>query len=722
MKQVVQNYKTGDLKLEDVPVPVCTPGCVLVRTEYSVVSTGTEKMKVDQARMNLLEKARTRPDQVRKVLQSVSQVGIKETLSKVQERLDSLTPLGYSSIGRVEQVGGNIDHLKIGDRVVCAGEGIACHAEWVSVPKNLCARVDDDVPAVDAAFATVGAIAMNGIRQARLAIGDTVVVIGLGLVGLLAIQLLRAAGCRIVGIDLDPAKVELARKAGAHASFMRNDPGLEAAIAEFTGGHGVDCTYIAASARSADPMHLAGQLTRDRGNVVIVGMVPIEAEWREYYAKELNVLLSRSYGPGRYDPVYEQRGIDYPIGYVPWTLQRNLKEFVRLVADGAVRPSDLGVREYPFDQAPDAYQALHGNATGGAAAIVFHYESTPRPAVTRIDTLTAAPPLNSAVGVGLIGVGNFATGTLIPALKRCGNAELVGACSARGLSAKSTANRHTFRYAASDYQELLDDPDIHAVVIATRHNTHAAFASAALSAGKHVFVEKPLALKESELAELANTAKASPGMLMPGFNRRFSPLSEGVRNFFAADGGALEMMCRVNAGPIPADSWYQDPEEGGWRIVSEGCHWIDLMSYVCRSHPSSVSATIVGGDVPGGQNDNCIATLRFENGTIGTLGYFSNGAATFPKERLEVFGQDKVAVIDNWHAAHLHGDGTRKTLKPGSSGKGHNAEMAAFVSAIKDGGDCPISLSSALATTATTFAILESLRAGGAFVDVVPPA
>ena len=602
VKQIVQNYRSGELWLEEIPTPICRSGSVLVRNEYSVVSTGTERMKVDQARMNLLEKAKERPDQVRKVLQSVSQVGLKETFDKVQERLDALTTLGYSSVGIIESVGKGIDHLKPGDRVVCAGEGIACHAEYVCVPKNLCALVPRGVDAREAAFATIGAIAMNGVRQSQVTLGDSVAVIGLGLVGLLAVQILNAAGCRVIGIDVAQDKLELARLCGAEAALLRNDAGLHATIEELTSQRGVDAVYVAASAKSSDPLDLAGQIVRDRGNVVIVGMVPIAADWREYYAKELNVILSRSYGPGRYDPNFENKGIDYPVGYVPWTQQRNLAEFVRLVQAGLVTPTKFGATEWDFERAPEAYSALHENPGAHAGGILFRYPQGDNNPV-RVVRSTDGPAKNSSTGsdqagIAMIGAGNFATGTLIPALKNSGNARLVGICSAGGLSAKGAADRHGFEYATSEIDQILSDDNVQGVIIATRHDTHADFAIRALNSGKHVFVEKPLALNASDLEDVIKAANNSGRVLFPGYNRRFSPLAVAVREHFASAGGPLACVCRINAGAIESDSWYQDPEVGGWRIVSEGCHWIDLMSYLMRANADSVSAVSVSGTTP----------------------------------------------------------------------------------------------------------------------------
>jgi len=589
VKQVVQNYSSGELRLEDVPAPVCKSGGLVVRAAFSLVSTGTERMKVSQARMNLVQMAKSRPDKVKQVVQSVKQVGLLETYHKVRERLDALTPLGYSLAGVVVEVGAGIDEFAIGDRVACAGEGLACHAEFVSVPKNLCVHVPDHVELRDAAFATVGAIAMNGVRQAGVTVGDSVLVIGLGLVGLLGVQILKASGCQVIGVDLDPAKVELAKRCGADLAMTRDHAGLHDAIRRATDGLGADVAYIAASAHSTDPMTLAGDVLRDRGTVVIVGQVPVEADWRIYYQKELSVVMSRSYGPGRYDRNYEDRGIDYPVGYVRWTERRNLREFLRLIDVGKIDTSRLLPRIAKFEDAPQVYQELYDSPAGQAPAILFEYgvDSTPLRRVpleegtkARRHEGTKGRDASGRVGVGMIGAGNFATATLVPALKNHPNVDLRAVCSARGLSAKSAARRHAFAYCTSDYQELLKDQEIQAVVIATRHDTHARFAAECARAGKHVFVEKPLALNEEQLQEVIAARNESGRLIMPGYNRRFSPLSIAVRDAFAQRSGPIEVVCRVNAGAIAADSWYQDPEEGGWRIISEGCHFVDLIQFI----------------------------------------------------------------------------------------------------------------------------------------------
>lgn len=714
MKQIVQNYRTGELWLEDVPTPVCRRGGVLVRNEYSVVSTGTERMKVDQARMSLLEKAKARPDKVKQVLQSVGQVGLKETYNKVQERLDSLTPLGYSSVGTVVEVGEGIDNISVGDKVACAGEGIACHAEYVFVPRNLCALVPEGVELRDAAFSTVGAIAINGVRQAQVAVGDTVLVIGLGLVGLLGVQILNAAGCRVIGVDIDESKMALAKACGAEATFLSADSGLPQAVEHLTNGRGVDAVYIAASTSKSDPMDMAGELVRDRGNVVVVGMVPVHADWRVYYAKELNIIMARSYGPGRYDRNYENKGIDYPVGYVPWTQRRNLEEFMRLIQVGKISPSKLGSAQFDHADAPNAYKEMHEAPGKHAVGIIFKYpEAAELQRKIMGSPNVRAEAVKGNISVAMIGAGNFATGTLIPALKSADAVRFKAICSAGGLSAKSAANRHGFEYATSDVEEVWNDRDIDAVVIATRHDTHAKFATEALRSGKHVFVEKPMALNLEDLAALMAAQKSSGKILMPGFNRRFSPLSKSVKEFFSPEAGPVEIVCRVNAGPIGADSWYQDAEEGGWRIVSEGCHFVDLISYISGGLPEYVTATMIGGNVPGGQNDNCIVTLEMNNGSIATLIYVANGDSHFEKERIEVFGQQRAAVIRNWHSALLSYNGKQEKIKPGATGKGHKGEIQSFIEAIRHGQPAPIEPESAFRTTLATLKIQESLLDGG---------
>ncbi len=713
MKQVVQNYRTGELWVEEVPVPICRPGGVLVRAGYSLVSAGTERMKVQQARMGLWQMAKARPDKVHQVLQSCKQVGVLETVAKVRERLDALTPLGYSLAGIVEEVGAGLDEFRVGDRVACAGEGLACHAEFVSVPRNLCVPVPESVDLRDAAFATVGAIALHGVRQAQVGIGDSVLVIGLGLVGQLAVQILKAAGCVVLGVDLDPAKVKLAKESGADVALTRDDTHLEDTVRRATKGYGPDVVYLAAATSSTDPLELAGRIVRDRGKVVVVGMLKIEADWQTYYQKEVSVILSRSYGPGRYDRQYEQKGVDFPLGYVRWTERRNLEEFLRLVAAGQVRPSLLSPAVFRIDEAPAAYEELHDHPGKHPAGILFEYPAQSR--VERKIALAAGPHVPrlpaELLRIGVIGAGNFATGTLIPALKRLPNVELRTICSTGGLSARSAGRRHGFLTCASDHAQVLDDAQIDAVVIATRHDSHARLAAEALRVGKHVFVEKPLALNTQQLDEVIEAYGDGCRILMPGFNRRFSPLSLSVRDHFRGRSSPVEVICRVNAGQIAKDSWYEDGEEGGWRIVSEGCHFIDLIQFLADSNVRYASGEMVGGALAGAQNANCTVTIGLADGSLGTLIYVVNGDPHYEKERIEVFGQGSAAVIENWRLARIWSNGKCKRVRPGGSGKGHRAELGAFVEAIRSGQPSPIPFEQAVTTTLTTFRVAASLTA-----------
>lgn len=714
MRQIVQNYGTGELRLEEVPVPLCRPGGILVRTAYSLVSAGTERMKVDQARMNLLAKARARPDKVRQVLQSVRQVGVLETYQKVRERLDALTPLGYSMAGTVVEAGRGVDEFSVGDRVACAGERIACHAEFVYVPRNLCVPVPPTVDLKDAAFTTVGAIALQGVRQAGVTLGESVLVVGLGLVGLVAVQILKAAGCRVIGVDVVPHRLELARECGADLALLRDDPALAEQVFRLTHGAGADAAYIAASTHSADPMRLAGELVRDRGRVVIVGRVQVTADWQAYYHKELSVVLSRSYGPGRYDRTYEEKGIDYPIGYVRWTERRNMQEFVRLLESGQVSPARLRPRVLKLADAPEAYRQLHDAPGWQATGILFEYPPD-APLARRVllpRGVVSGGVTNGAVGIGLIGAGNFTTATLIPAIKRLDGIRMRSIASAGGLTARSAAARHGFEVCASSAEEILADKEVQAVVVATRHDSHAALAADALRAGKHVFVEKPLALTREQLLELMEAQAETGRILMPGFNRRFSPLAVAVRDCFSGHNGPVEVVYRVNAGQISADSWYRDAEQGGWRIISEGCHFVDLIQFLCGSPPLRVYAEMIGGHTPGTQNDNCCATLKMRNGSVATLTYAANGDPCFEKERIEVFGRGRAVVIENWALARLMTGGRTRKARSGRTGKGHLAQMRAFVTAVREGLPSPIPPEEASAATLTTFAIVDSLLSG----------
>lgn len=713
MKQVIQEMGTGALRLVDVPAPLVRPGGVLVRTLHSVISIGTERSKIELGRKSLLGKARERPDQVRKVLDAVKREGVASAYRKARSRLSAPSPLGYSCAGVVEAVGVGVDDIEVGQLVACAGAGYANHAERVWVPKNLVVPVPEGVPSAEAAFATLGAIALQGVRQADVHLGETVAVIGLGILGQLTVQLLRAAGAQPIGIDVDAARVKLAERHGA-AGVLRSED-VAGRVAVLSGGIGVDAVIVTAATSSEDPIRLAGEIARDRGRVVVVGAVPIRLPRSSYYEKELEIRLSRSYGPGRYDPGYEEKGNDYPVGYVRWTERRNLGEFLRLLSTGAVRVDGLITHRFPFAEVERAYETLMGGDGRGALGVVLEYpeEATEEPrrivVAGKRGSAAARAPIAGPIGVGLIGAGNFAQDVLLPSLRRLG-VELRGVVTASGFTARGVAEKHGFAYAASSADEVLADPGTHVVVIATRHDEHARLAADALRAGKAVFVEKPLALDEASLDDVL-IAASQGGPLMVGFNRRFAPATQFVRERLARTPGARVVQIRVNAGALPPTSWVHDPEVGGGRLIGEGCHFIDLAAYLAGSPAVEVSARGIGGADPAAAlQDNVVVTLRCADGSIASILYTSKGNPRSGKERIEVFAGGVSAVIDDFRSTEVHG--AKRERWTGRQDKGHRAELEAFVRAVREGAAPPISLAELENSSRATLRAARSLAIG----------
>ena len=692
----------------DAPLPSLKPGWILVANRASLISAGTERTKVELGAKNLAQKARARPDLLKKVVDRARSEGIGSALSAARERLDALSPLGYSSAGTVIRVGAGVEGIAPGDRVACGGGGFATHAEVIAVPRNLIAAVPDGVPFESAAYATVGAIALHGVRRAEAQLGERVGVIGLGLVGQLAVRILAAGGCTLIGVDLDPNAVELAASGGARA-FERDRDGLQSSVLEATGGLGLDSVLVCAAATSSDPVRLASELARDRGRVVIVGDVPIEADRALFYEKELELRLSRSYGPGRYDRDYEERGRDLPPAYVRWTEQRNMQAFLDLVASGAVDPSPLTTHRFPVEQAERAYALLtddRGEERPFGILLEYAYEERP-----------AAPTPHSArrsgagtARIGLIGAGSFARATLLPALRDAG-AELAAVASGGGLTATDVATRFGFERAGDSADEILADDSIDAVVIATRHASHAQLTASALRTGKAVFVEKPLAIDRDGLAEVEE-ALAPDSLLMVGFNRRFAPLAVQLRNELEAVASPT-LLARVNAGPLPADHWAHDPEDGGGRLIGEGCHFVDLLSYLSGGPTVVVHALAVPHPQrPLECSDEVVATLRFGNGGVGTLVYTGGGDPRLPKERIEAFGGGLAAVLDDFRRLELSRGGKRRVTKQRQD-KGHKAELARFLAAVRGEAEAP-AVSTYLDSTRATLALVDSLRDGSA--------
>ncbi|MEU8514698.1 bi-domain-containing oxidoreductase [Kitasatospora sp. NPDC048722] len=717
MKQVVQNYKSGELSVLDVPVPGCKPGGVLVRSAFSLISTGTELMKVSEAGMSMLGKARSRPDQVAKVMQSVATNGLPATYRKVMGKLDSYTPLGYSLCGVVEQVGAGVDDVKAGDLVACAGNEHALHAELNWVPKNLYVPVPDGLAPRHAAFGTVGSIALQGVRQGEPQLGEVALVIGLGLIGQLVVQLLTASGVRVVGADPDPARCELAERLGAVACGDPSSAAVAGAVAELTGGHGVDQVYLAAGGGSNQPVELAAALARDRGRVVDIGKCRLDLPWNAYYEKELDVRFSRSYGPGRYDPEYELEGRDYPIGYVRWTERRNLACFLDLVSRGRVDVEPLISHIADFGDAVETYRRLKDGDLK-AVAVLFRY---PEPEVegaagapvvavpaVRVETRAPGRPSNTPVRLAFVGAGNYATSMLLPHLAGRDGVALSTVVTTTALSAANAQRKFGFARATTDLDGVLGDPSVDAVFVVTRHSSHADLTRRALLAGKAVFVEKPLALTEDELAGvLAAVTESGNDRLQVGFNRRFSPLLREARARFGARSGPASLRYLVNAGRLQHGSWYLRQGTEGSRFAGEGGHFIDTASWLLEADPVSVFAVAAPG------NDDLQVVLRYPDGSTATISYVTTGASGFPKETLDLVADGKVLKLDDFVRASVYGPQRWVSSRlPKARDKGQSNELAAFVRAVRTGGPMPVPLESLVATTAATLAVRTGLSGG----------
>lgn len=711
MKQIIQSFKTGDLTIQDVPTPTLRPQGILVRNAISLVSAGTERMVVDFAEKNLLQKAQERPDLVRQVIDKAQREGIINTLESVQNRLDQPLALGYSTAGIVVDVGSQATHFKVGDRVACGGGGYASHAEMIYVPRTLAVKLPDNVSSETGAFATVSAIALQGIRQAEAVMGHNVAVIGLGLLGQLSVQMLKAAGCRVMGIDLNQARVDLAMELGADDACQN-----EAAIAQgetFTQGYGFDAVIITAATSSNGPVELAGEIARDRAIISAVGAFGMTLPRKIYYEKELDFRLSRSYGPGRYDAEYEEKGHDYPYGYVRWTEQRNMATFIQLATSGNVNIEPLITHRFPIEDAHQAYDVITGKIDESFLGVLLTYD-TEKPIESKVElsaTSASFAPQNK-VAVGVVGAGNFTNATLLPAMKDINGLDFVGIMSGSGMTARTSGDRFEFQFATSDFDELAADSRINWLVISTRHNLHAEQTIAAMQAGKHVFVEKPLSLTQDELVAVIRTQETTQQRLMVGFNRRFAPMVETMRTFLEGHTRPLIATYRVNAGAIPRDHWTQDPEIGGGRIIGEACHFIDLLQFLIGAKPVSVNTYGIMGS-QGLVNDEVIIMLTFADGSIGNVIYAAGGDKAFGKERIEVIGDGRVAVMDDYRELELIKNGRRKRQKERMRpSKGHRQEWEKLVNAVKSGQPTPISIEEIVLSHLTTFAAAESLQRG----------
>jgi predicted dehydrogenase/threonine dehydrogenase-like Zn-dependent dehydrogenase len=729
MKQVLQHAHTGDITVEDVPAPQLLPGCALVRMAASVVSAGTERASAEFARKSLLQKARSRPDLVRDILSKVQRDGILSAIDAVRTRLDQPQSPGYSSAGTVIAVGEGVTDILPGNRVACAGAGVAVHAEVACVPRLLLARIptrdsaEDLVSFDEAAFGTLGTVALHGIRTSEVRLGDSVAVIGLGLLGQITVQLLKAAGCKVLGMDIDPARSALADRLGADAVASSASAFRELCM-QSSNGVGVDAVLISAETSTSDPVNLAGTIARDRAVVVAVGTVGMDIERKAYYDKELDFRISRSYGPGRYDTAYEQKGRDYPIGYVRWTETRNMESFLQLLAHRKIDVNSLITHRFPVERAQSAYDLITGRSGEHFLGILIQYPGTcdverTVPQVSRAKTESQSRSVLE-ISVGLLGAGGFATSTLIPAMKASPSTSLVSVCAATGPHAQHAAQRFGFQQSTTDETLVVKNPAINTVVIATRNHLHAKQVIAAIEGQKHVFCEKPLCLAEEELAKIVQAYNKAESdirpVLMIGFNRRFAPMIGRLKSFLQDVSEPLALNYRINAGYLPPDHWMNDPEQGGGRILGEVCHFIDLMACLASSSIAEVTATPLGASARY-SGDNVLISVRFANGSVGTISYLANGDRSFSKERIEIFGGGSTAVLEDFRRLELVRGGRKQTMRSRwRQDKGHVTEWAAFVSALQSNAPAPIPFDEIVASTFATLCVQKSLQTGTAVV------
>jgi len=705
VKQILQSLRSGDTEVADVPRPVAGPGQLLIRTSATLISSGTERTLVEVGKSGWIDKARQQPDKVRMVLDKVRTDGLAPTIDAVMRKLDEPLAPGYCNVGRVVEVGKGVSGFQVGDRVASNGK----HAGYVAVPVNLCARIPDTVSDESAAFTVIGAIALQGIRLAQPTLGECVAVTGLGLVGLMTVQLLRAQGCRVLGLDFDSRRLELARGFGAETFDLSGGGDPMQAAQRFSRGRGVDAVLITASTTSNEPVHQAAQMCRKRGRIVLVGVAGLELSRADFYEKELSFQVSCSYGTGRYDPDYEQAGHDYPAAYVRWTEQRNLEAVLDMLADSRLDVAALVTHRFSAADAPKAYDLI-GSDEPSLGIILRFEEDRPRDDDARSIRVNA--PSKGDVSVGFVGAGQFATATLIPAFKEAG-ARLKSATSASGVSAMNAARKLGVEEGGTDGEALLSDPAVTAVVISTRHASHASWASRTLRAGKHAFVEKPLAMTLDDLAQVDaayRDASRPPSILMVGFNRRFAPQVRRIKSLLEGVSGPRSFVMTVNAGAIPASHWTQDPGTGGGRVVGEACHFIDLLRFLAGSpivrHQSTAMRDGASGTaVP----DTVSITLAFADGSIGTIHYFANGHRGMPKERLEVFAAGRVLTLDNFRKLTGYGWPAFTRMNLWRQDKGHRACVAEFVRAIRQGTPAPIDYAELLEVSRVTLEVDEAI-------------
>ena len=701
MKQIIQDLKDGKTILEEVPVPAEKSGQVLIETTRSLVSLGTERMLVEFGKANYFQKAKQQPDKVIEVINKVKTDGLKPTINAVFNKLGQPLPLGYCNVGKVIAVGKGVEDFKVGDRVASNGN----HAEYVSVPKNLVAKIPDNVTDDEAAFTVIGAIGLQGIRLINPTFGETIVVIGLGLIGLMTAQLLKANGCRVIGFDFDQAKIDLANSFGILAVNPGQGVDQVKYVQSLTDNVGADGVIITASNKSNEIISQAAKMSRKRGRIVLVGVIGLDISRADFFEKELSFQVSCSYGPGRYDEQYEQKGVDYPIGYVRWTEKRNFEAILQ-----AISSQNIDVRSLITERVPLAdFESIYGNMTGSKSiASILEYPDK-KEEIKRVISVTSNKFEGQKGVLGLIGAGNFTSAMILPSLKKC-SAAVKYIASAGGLSGTTLAKKFGISNSTTDYTSILKDELVDLVLVTTRHNLHAKLVAEVLEADKHVFVEKPLALNRDELNEILDVLQRKNKTITVGFNRRFAPLAVKMKSLLGKSDTPVNIIATMNAGNIPASVWVHDMEVGGGRIIGEACHFIDLCSYLTGSKVVSVCMNAIGTN-PEENTDNASILLKYENGSNAVINYFSNGSKAYSKERVEVYHQERTLVMDNWRKLKGYGFGGFSGASSGQD-KGHFNQFNLLVDAVKKGGEPIIPIDEIVNTTLASFAAIESLKTG----------
>ena len=728
MKQVIQNYRTGEIEIADVPVPLCSANRILVKNIASLISLGTERSIIALAQKNLLGKAKARPDLVKRFVDKAKKEGFVKTFKEALGRLDNPVSLGYSSAGIVVEAGRNVSKFLPGNRVACIGAGYASHAEYITVPENLCYMIPDNVTFEEASFGMLGIIALHGIRCGKVTFGESVVVIGLGLLGLLSIQILKAYGCRVIGFDIDSSKVDLAKKLGIHNVFTDVDE-FKNGVDKFTSGFGADAVIITAATESNEPVHLGVEISRYGGRVVIVGVADIHPQRNEMWHKEVEIIVSKAGGAGTFDPIYENKGIDYPIGYVRWTENRNLEEFLRLISEGRVNVGSLITHKFKIEQAESVYKEMLKNKGGPYIGVILEYQNeneslnvnNQKLLERKISLRTNQRITNNSalISVGVIGAGLFGKSLLLPALKRISSIRFHTLSTSSSANTYHTAKRYGFENCTTDYREILESDEIDSVLILTPHSLHAKMVIEALSAGKHVFVEKPLCIDEGELREIIEvyssliTHHSSMPFLMVGYNRRFSLHMAKIKEYLKNRQDPMVINYRINAGFIPPEHWVHSEEEGGGRIIGEICHFVDAMQYLTRSKPIKVYAeSISGNNKTALNNDNVVIILKFEDGSVGNIVYSASGDRAFSRERIEVFFEGKTCIVNDFRNTEFYGFGKRKNFKTVSQQMGYKEELQHFFDVITGSSVPDITSEEIFSSTLSVFKIKDSLSTG----------